>query len=51
MIFYKCYSVRNSIAFIISPAENQEVLAKLKDMKGASKNAVKRTIPKLDSNR
>ena len=30
-------------------AENQEVLAKLKDSKGASKTAVKRPIPKLDS--
>ena len=30
-------------------AENKEVLAKLKGMKGASKNTVKRPMPKLDS--
>lgn len=32
-------------------AENQEVLKKLKSMKGASKNSVKRPMPKLDSMR
>ncbi|KAK7115653.1 TIMELESS-interacting protein-like [Littorina saxatilis] len=32
-------------------AENQEVLAKLKGMKGASKNTVKRSMPKLDGTR